>query len=38
MKDYGVAKIFRDTETLNHLIGIRNIYKVLRDVEEHFLS
>ena len=38
MKDYGVEKIFRDTETLNHLIGIRNIYKVLRDVEEHFLS
>ncbi len=34
MKDYGVEKIFRDTETLNHLIGIQNIYKVLRNVEK----
>ena len=35
MKDYSVEKIFRDTETLNHLIGTRNIYKVLRNVEKN---
>ncbi len=34
MKDYKVEKIFRNTETLNHLIGVRNIQRVLRYIEK----
>jgi len=38
MKDYKVEKIFRNIETLNHILGTKKLHRLLNEIEEYLLS